>query len=107
MDLMHECQRLLRADHIEHEGILRKLQSHPDPRFIPYVEGAIRLKPSLPYLEYDDYGAFYKKCLWVLQAIGTPDAIAVIRAYSASEVPELAQQAQHRLARLGILAGGV
>jgi len=106
MDLMQECQRLLRADHIEHEDILRDLQGHPDPRFIPYVEGAIRLKPSLSYLEYDDYGAFYKRCLWVLQAIGTPDAIAVIRACSVSEVPELAKQAQHRLSRIGILGSG-
>ena len=103
---MQECERLLRADHVEHEDILRNLQSHPDPCFIPYVERAIRLKPSLSYLDYDDYGAFYKKCLWVLQAIGTPDAIAVVRVCAASQVPELAQQAQHRLTRLGLLASG-
>ncbi|HEX7680877.1 MAG TPA: hypothetical protein VF713_22265 [Thermoanaerobaculia bacterium] len=99
-DLMERCAMLVRADHCEHEEILRELQHSPDPRFIPFVCEAIRLKPNLAYLEYDDYGAFYKKCLWVLQAIGTPAAVAAIDQCSRSDIPELKEQALHRLSRI-------
>ncbi len=58
------------------------------------------LKPALAYLDYDDYGSYYKKCLWALQAIGTPDAIAVIAECARADDPALRRQAEYRLARI-------
>jgi hypothetical protein len=99
-DPMERCAMLVRSDHREHEQILRELQHEPDPRFIPFVCDAVQLKPRLAYLDYDDYGAFYKKCLWVLQAIGTPEAIRAIANYAESSIPELKEQAIYRLSRI-------
>jgi hypothetical protein len=72
----------------------------PDPRFIPFACGAVQLKPTPAYLDYVDYGAFYKKCLWVLQAIGTPEAIGAIANFAESSIPELKEQAIYRLSRI-------
>jgi len=100
-DLSCACQRLVKLDHLGHEEIIRALQDNPDPGSIVFLQRAIAQKPQLAYLEYDDYGAYYKKCLWALQAIGTREAIAVIESCARSEIPELRAQALHRLARIG------
>ena len=93
-------KRLLKVSHQEHESIVRYLQDHPDPLSVPFLEKAIIRKPRLKYLDYDDYGAFYKKCLWALQAIGTPAAIAVIRKCAVSQKPALRSQALYRLSKI-------
>ena len=85
-DFAAERQRLLDPDHDEHEDIIGYLQDYPDPASVPYLKRAIALKPALAYLDYDDYGAYYKKCLWALQAIGTDEALRT--------------QALHRLDRI-------
>jgi len=99
-----ERERLLQHDHFDHEAIVHRLQAVPDPASIPYLRQAIAMKPQLPYLHYDDYGSFYKKCLWALQDIATPDALALIVECSHSEVPELRNEALYRLKK--IAAGG-
>jgi hypothetical protein len=66
------CERLVRQDHFDHEQIIRALQDAADPYSIPFLREAVRLKPRLSYLDYDDYGSYYKKCFWALRAIGTP-----------------------------------
>lgn len=98
--LHRKWERLIDPSHVEHEDIIRYLQDNPDRRSIPYLKEAIALKPSLDYLEYDDYGAYYKKCLWELQSIGTPESIALIEECSRSEIPELKEQALYRLKRI-------
>ena len=61
---------------------------------------AIFLKPRLKYLDYDDYGSYYKKCFWALWAIGTPEAIAVIREFMTSEDAAAKEQALYRLSKI-------
>lgn len=93
-------QRLLEADHEEHEEIVRQLQDYPENESVEYLQRAIELKPTLSYLAYDDYGSFYKKCLWALQEIGTPQALAVIELCTSSPDDALREQATYRIKRI-------
>jgi HEAT repeat protein len=86
---------------MEHEEIIRYLQLHPTPDAIPFLEKAIALKHNLQYLAYDDYGSYYKKCLWALVSIGTPEAIAVIERCARSAEKPLREQAIYRLGKIG------
>lgn len=95
-----ERKRLLDPGHEEHENILRLLQDYPESESVPYLREVIRLKPALAYQSHDDYGAFYKKCLWALQDIGTPDALAAIEECAASDDTALRTQAEYRLKRI-------
>jgi hypothetical protein len=94
------CARLVRRDHVDHEQIIRALQLAADPYSIPFLRQAVLLKPRLEYLAYDDYGAYYKKCFWALRAIGTPEAIDVIREFAASADAAAKAQALYRLSRI-------
>lgn len=92
--------RLKDPTHFEHEDIILFLEFNPDPRSVPHLREAIGLKPMLEYLDYDDYGAYYKKCLWALQKIGTHDALQLIKECAESDIPELREQALYRLRRI-------
>lgn len=94
------CNRLLQEDHIDHEEIIRALQKAADPYSIPFLRKAVFLKPSLKYLDYDDYGSYYKKCFWALRTINTPEAIAVIREFTTSEDAVAKEQALYRLSKI-------
>ena len=85
--------------HASHENRIGLLQYWRNPESVPVPRQAIRLKPGLEYLDYDDYGSCYKKCLWALHDIGTPPATAVIRACAASEDAVLRKKARERLAK--------
>lgn len=94
------CARLLREDHLAHEELIRFLQDAEDPYAVPFLRQAILLKPRLNYLDYDDYGSYYKKCLWALQAIGTSEAIKIISEFAVIEDNNvLGEQARYRLAK--------
>jgi hypothetical protein len=95
-----ERQRLLDPDHQDHEEIVRLLQDFPENDSVPYLAEAIRRKPRLGYLAYDDYGAYYKKCLWALRAIGTNEAIAHIMECARSDEEPLREEALYRLRRI-------
>lgn len=105
-DITSERERLLDSTHHDHEDIIRHLQDHPAPANVPYLKSAILLKPKLSYLEYDDYGAYYKKCLWALQAIGTEEAIAAIKECLSAQDDALRTQAAYRLERIAQKAPG-
>lgn len=98
--LQAKWDRRLQVDHIEHEDIIHFLQHNPDSGSVSYLKRAIEMKPSLKYLDYDDYGAYYKKCLWALQAIGTPDALALIQKCAHSHQPALREEAAYRLTKI-------
>lgn len=95
-----ERERLLDTSHEDHEEIVRLLQDYPENESVPYLRKIIQLKPELGYQQHDDYGAFYKKCLWALQDIGTPDALALIRECTSSMDRALKEQAEYRLKRI-------
>jgi hypothetical protein len=86
--------------HTCHEDMLGILQRHHDPSSVSSIKQAIQLKPSLAYLDYDDYGSYYKKCLWALSAIGTPEAISIIEECRISDDKVLREQAEHRLSHI-------
>ncbi|CAN7609638.1 hypothetical protein [Rhizobium sp. LjRoot254] len=94
------CQLVTEDWHISQEDIIRLLQDAEDARAIPFLRTAIDLKPRLEHLAHDDYGSYYKKCLWALSAIGTPDAIAVIRDCVNSEIAPLREEAEYRLSKI-------
>lgn len=99
-EMLSRFNRLIAHDwHESHEEMLRYLQRAASPASIAPVRDAIALKPALAYLDYDDYGAFYKKCLWVLQAIGTDEAIAAIADYADADDPALRAEAMHSMER--------
>jgi hypothetical protein len=105
MSIKHEeviaaCNRLIALDHEEHEDLIGLLQEANDPYAIPSLRQAVLMKPSLDYLDYDDYGSYYKKCFWALSAIGTDEALAVIQEFSTSPEPVLAEAASYRLSKL-------
>lgn len=100
-----EREQLLLTTHRDHERIVRLLQNNPDGASVPHLRRAIALKPSLAHLDYDDYGAFYKKCLWALQEIATPEALAAIEESARSSIEPLRQAAQHRLQRIAEAGG--
>ena len=94
------CAKLVQEDHFEHEDIIRALQDAAAPYSIPFLRQAVLLKPRLEYLAYDDYGSYYKKCFWALRAIGTPEAIAVIREFTTSTDSVAKEQALYRLSKI-------
>ena len=98
--VVEKCERLLRKEHRDHEEIIRFLQDAADPYAIPFLEQAVLLKPSLEYLSYDDYGAYYKKCFWALRAIGTTEAVEVIEQFAVSDDPIIKEQARYRLSKI-------
>ncbi len=98
--VIEKCEQLLRTDHREHEEIIRFLQDASDPYAVPFIKQAILLKPQLDYLAYDDYGSYYKKCFWALKAIGSRDAIELIKEFAESVDPIIKEQAQFRLSKI-------
>ncbi len=98
--LDNERERLLDTCHEDHEEIISLLQGCGENEDVPYLRKIIQLKPALAYQAHDDYGAFYKKCLWALQDIATTDALALIQECASSPDSALRQQAEYRLKRI-------
>lgn len=94
------CRLVVEDWHHQHENLIGELQDAEDPRAVPYLRQAIDLKQRLDYLDFDDYGSYYKKCLWALQAIGNEEAIAIIRECATSDIEVLREQAIYRLSKI-------
>jgi len=95
-----QCERLLLLEHEDHIEIIWDLQMRKDPYAIPYIKRAIFLKPHLAYLTSEEDSTYFKRCLWVLQEIGTVEAINLIEEYTHSDKEELAEQARYRIYRI-------
>jgi hypothetical protein len=98
LDLIHKL--VVEKWHCRHEDMVQMLQRYHEASSIPALWQAIALKPKLKYLDYDDYGAYYKKCLWALEAIGTLEAVRVIEECATSPDPQLREQALYRHAKV-------
>ena len=86
--------------HYFHEHMIRYLQDQRSPTSVESLRRAVELKPQLEYLEYDDYGTYYKKCFWALAVIPDPRAVDVIREFANSDNEILREQAQYRLSKI-------
>ena len=86
--------------HCFHEHMVRYLQDHRSPTSVEPLRRAVELKPQLEYLEYDDYGAYYKKCFWALAVNPDPRAVEVIREFVNSDDEILREQARYRLDKI-------
>lgn len=95
-----QCERLLLLDHEDHQEIIWDLQMRKDPYAIPYIKRAIFFKPDLAYLASEEDSTYFKRCLWVLQEIGTVEAINLIEEYTHSDNEVLAEQARYRIYRI-------
>lgn len=95
-----QCERLLLLDHDDHQEILWDLQMRKDPYAIPFIKQAVFLKPQLLYLDCEVDATYFKRCLWVLQEIGTPEAIQLIQELTHSEIDVLVEQAKYRIYRI-------
>jgi hypothetical protein len=73
---------LVAPNHISHQRIARELQIVKDPSTVPYVRHA--LAKGFDYLEYtcSESNAIAKWFSWILFAIGTEEAIQVMKDYS-------------------------
>jgi hypothetical protein len=97
IDLVHRL--VVEEWHNCHEDLIAMLQRSRSPASIPYLRRAIELKPRLDYLAYDDYGAYYKKCLWALQAIASAEARELIGEFTESQDEVLRAEARYRISR--------
>jgi hypothetical protein len=95
MDYYHEL--LLQDWHISHEDIISLIEFKKLPKSVPFIEAAIKLKSKLIYLEYDDYGSYYRKCFWALYMINTLDADHLIEKYTKDNDNIIAEAAKERL----------
>lgn len=94
------CELMININHHSHEIIIREIQLIRSEYSIPYLKLAVELKPELRYLDYDDYGSYYKKCLWALVAIGTKESKDIIEKCTFSQILELKKAAIYRLSKL-------
>ncbi len=88
--------------HSKHEDIIGLLQGFSSPLSVKPLCNAVELKEQLDYLNYDDYGSYYKKCFWALNSIGNDEAIDTIRGFSNHQAPIISEQAKYRLSKLAI-----
>lgn len=80
-------------NHRRHEDIVHDLQYYRNPESVHYLDKVISIKEELSYLDYDDYGGFYRQCLFALMDIGTKDAIKTILGYINSNNKILREEA--------------
>jgi hypothetical protein len=92
---------MVSPNHRSHQMIAKTLQDHlPDPKSIPFVRQV--LASNFDYLEYtcSESDVITKWLGWLLYAIGTQEAIDVMREYSNSTDPGIAQEMRYRLRKV-------
>ena len=88
---------LLDPNHRKHQIITKKIQDLGNPKSIPFIREA--LKSNFDYLEYtgSDSDAIAKWFSWALFAIGTKEAIAIIKEYTKSDDEGIRNEMVYRL----------
>jgi HEAT repeat protein len=89
------CEVLSRHDEdLNFEYIVDVLAEIKDPESIDCLEQTIWWEPS-----WDDYRGLAKKAIWALSAIGTPEALDVLRDAATTESSEIREAAVEELRR--------
>ena len=91
---------LVTPHHFYHQAVAKALQSIASPTTVPYVKKV--LEKGFEFLAYtfSESEVIGKWLSWLLYAIGTPEAISVMREYAESEDEGLAAAMQYRLAKV-------
>ncbi|GEM_PF-4009896 len=91
---------LITPGHPFHQEITRSLQTYAHPSSVAFIEEV--LESNFVYLSYtsSDPKAIAKWFGWALASIGTPDAIALIKRFSRSKNPDIAEEMAYRLGRI-------
>jgi site-specific recombinase len=97
-DVLNEL--LLNPNHRSHQRIVKRLQGIADPSTVPFVRKA--LESNFDYLAYtcSDDAVIAKWFSWLLYAIATDDAIALMIAYSTSDNEEINKEMRYRLQKI-------
>lgn len=93
------CEVLARHDDdVNNEDLVDTLAEIADPASVDCLRDAVHWDPP-----WDEFGQLARKAVWALAAIGTPEALEVMREAAADERDKPREAAQHELRRRGIL----
>lgn len=91
------CEVLSRQlDEVNNEDIVEVLGAIADPAAVGCLEETIWWQPP-----WDEYRSLAVKCVWALAAIGTPDALGVLRDVASTGPAEVRAAAAHKLGHAG------
>jgi hypothetical protein len=96
VDLLNEL--LINPNHRSHQKIAKMLQDNvPSPTTVPFIKKA--LETNFDYLDYtfSDSDVIAKWFSWLLYAIGTTEAIQLMKEYSNSKDEGIANEMRNRL----------
>ena len=98
LDILHAL--LLLPFHRSHQGVVSLLQRLKSPRSVPFLRQA--LATPFAYLAYtcSDSDVIAKRFSWALFAIGTPEAVQVLREFAQAADPGVRREMQYRLTKL-------
>jgi HEAT repeat protein len=88
--------------HFKHEDIIGLLQEFSSPLSVKPLCNAVELKEHLDYLNYDNYGSYYKKCFWALNSVGNEESINTLMEFSNHQDSIISEQAKYSLSKLAI-----
>lgn len=80
------------SDEVNNEDIVDVLADVRDPASIGCLEETLWWQPP-----WDEYRQLAVKCVWALAAIGTPEAVAVLRDAASCEETQVRDAAVHKL----------
>ncbi|MGH3812241.1 MAG: HEAT repeat domain-containing protein [Pseudonocardiaceae bacterium] len=80
------------SDEVNNEDIVDVLADIRDPAAVGCLEATLWWQPP-----WDEYRQLAVKCVWALAAIGTPDAVAVLRDAASCEATQVRDAAVHKL----------
>lgn len=86
--------------HNSHQFVVRLVQKIGHPDSLPFIRKA--LESDFAYLEYtaSEHGVIAKWFSWALFAIGTSEAIEMIREFAQSPDSEIREEMQYRLKKV-------
>jgi hypothetical protein len=90
------CEVLARRnDDVNNEDLVDTLAEIADPASVDCVRDALHWEPP-----WDEFGQLARKAVWALAAIGTPEAMAVVREAADDPRDKPREAAMHELQRV-------
>ncbi len=90
------CKHLLLDTHYRHEDVARTLQTLRCPSSLQALVNRCDSAPSYA-AAIDDGDALFRKCVWAIHDIGTPEAHAFLEQLTCSEFESVRRYSQRRL----------